>query len=315
MQRSKSTILLAALVALGIAPRAFGLAPSPDVVTGQHFVYLSTPNMDYEVSDYGWSDSWLVPATGTYSAATDVLSGDDAANLHYSIGGVAKGGNGWLTTLLDNGTLNPTHATGSTWAVTTPTADASQNTSSATSVIQQTSDGVQVTITTTVSGSTLRQTYDVKNIGNNTLTNLVFADYLNFHPNGSQTHTAANDSIVQQTVTGAMYFTSGSPAVSFVSNGYVQGDSFPAEWDIGTQSDVVAAVEAGTGYNDAAGPLGPNDVAAAIGYNVASLAPGQDAIFAINKGLGTPPVPEPASLCLLASGISIALLARSKRIR
>ena len=158
MQRSLFPRPFTVLSLLAFASTAFGTAPpvpSPSLFNGQHVIFLSSPNMDYAVSDYGWSDTWLVPPQTSYPASShDLLTGDDAANIHYTgmpvdttPGNTTKG---WLTPLLDDGTADPSVPTGSVWTVLSGTSNSSNDTATATST---TTDGnLVVTITTTLNG-------------------------------------------------------------------------------------------------------------------------------------------------------------------
>jgi len=328
------TPVVATLAALTLATSAFGTAPpapTSGFPAGEHVIFLSSPNMNYLVSDFGWSDSWLTPPQLVYpTSSVDVLTGDDAANIHYTINGqqMPAVGHGWLTHTIDGGTGDPSTNTGSAWTVLTPTPNSANDKSSATSVVTDTN--LVVTITTTLTGLTLRQTYHITNNTSNLITNLNLADYLNFHPGGTAKYGNIKDTVqpknfgVAQVLTagaGSLYFSLGSPQPSqpdpipLVADGYMGGDRFPDAWTIGAVSDVLDNVDSQK-YNDAYGPTSSTggDVAGAFDFNLGTLQPGASVDISINKGLGDPPVPEPASLGLLACG-ALTLLHRKQRIR
>lgn len=130
MKTMPSAILAAAVFAVCMPVRvAVAAATAPctavDSMPLIDIIPLRNAVATYCVSDYGWSDAWFVGSVpARYDARVDVLSGDDAPNLHFGIRGGAPSavasGSGWISPVLDGGTLTASHATGSTWTVTTP---------------------------------------------------------------------------------------------------------------------------------------------------------------------------------------------------
>ena len=99
---------------LMLASNAAAVATPPctpaGAFAGMDIIPLSNGSATYCVSDYGWSDAWFVGTSPVaYNRRIDVLSGDDAPNLHFGIkGGEAPGavsGFGWISPILDGGGL------------------------------------------------------------------------------------------------------------------------------------------------------------------------------------------------------------------
>src|SRR5215831_12063903 len=80
---------------------------------GETVIPLSNGQITYCISDFGWSDTWLLGTPATYNLALDLLSGDDAFNLKYNTpAGLLGPGTGWLSPSLDAGTLSAQDAPG-----------------------------------------------------------------------------------------------------------------------------------------------------------------------------------------------------------
>lgn len=285
----------------------------------------------YCVSDYGWSNTWYTtgsdgtkPIPSVYTEEFDLFSGDDAVNLSFStLEGTLSTpvtGSGWLTPTLDAGALFPFYPTGSEWTVVNPVAYVTPGDESATqSMIRLALTGlgsVDVTIDTQILGDGgVKQFYTIQNNADTFLTDLVFTDYFNFHPNGS---------LVAATKEGTTSFngekvtTTGNKLLpSFVGNGTMNlidengALLVPTVVDIGC-ADVlgfdldctgvgatIPRVEAGA-YNGLTGPLGPGDYAAALGYAPGNLlGPEESITFGVEKHV----VPAPGSLALFGLGL------------
>ena len=133
-------MLLTPLVVLG-----GNVAPCSAGAVGENVLPVTNGITTYCVSDYGWSDTWLVGSPSTYHQYVDMLSGDDALNLLYNTPANGVGsGLGWLSPSLDAGTLSATSVQ-SRYSVVT--ALHMTGAGSSESVIQNT-DGLRVTIDT-----------------------------------------------------------------------------------------------------------------------------------------------------------------------
>ena len=172
--------------ALGIPPCASVLLmPSISIIP------LTNGSSTYCLSDYGWSDTWFVASAPVrHDPRLDVLSGDDAPNLHFGIRGGAPStvlsGFGWLSPVIDAGMLESVHLTGSPWVVTAPVHFTVFDTT-AESMLHHPA-GMDLLITTSIDpvGQGITQTFELINAtADLTFEDIVLADYFNFHPNGS----------------------------------------------------------------------------------------------------------------------------------
>jgi hypothetical protein len=274
-------------------------------IAGENIIPIHTPDMTYCVSDYGWSDTWLIPASTVYDPAMDALSGDDAANLHFNIGGVPSAGNGWLSPGLDAGALMVSYATGSPWVVVVPVdwiGGGPTGTSITQSVIHHPAFGIDIRITTSAFDTVMNQTYDIFNNGTFMLEDLVLADYFNYHPNGS-TAGAATTGTVEYSA-GTLSFT-GGPGGGALSDATLFGAFIDSAHAVGTPGGVIAMTETMT-LDGSAGQLGPGDVAGTLAWELGDLTPGSMVSFTLTKT-----IPEPASLYMLAFGA--VLMAHRRR--
>jgi len=184
--------LISAFLGVGVGFAA-GIAPCTDGVAAwnETIIPVRSSAMTYCVSDYGWSDSWFRSGTiSSYNGQADVLSGDDALNLRWS-GGAAAPTNGWLGPSLDADRTNTSAAVnnrGTSWTVTTPVHHII-GTSVAQSVISHAS-GLQIVLTTTVTGLRTDIRLDITNNGPLAVTNLQVGDYFRYHPNGSTSNSS-----------------------------------------------------------------------------------------------------------------------------
>jgi hypothetical protein len=284
----------------------------------------------YCVSDWGSSDVWY-PTAGPpfYDILFDAFSGDDAANLRFSINGVLRSGTGWLPPILDAGLRGPSYNTNSAWLV-----DLGLGPSGGDPQTSLISNGnVLVTITTGVTGFTgdeIYQDYTIKNDGGSALQNVRFADYFNYHPNGSSNGgyllgTATYDGLAGIFIkgdvanpnflkTGQMCFTVvGSTDCSLLSSAHDIGD---AQIGVAFAADPIRHVE-DNAYNGVDGPFGPGDVAGSLAYDFGDIAPGDQVQIRVLKG-GVLPVqesPEPGTLVLLACGVGLLACRAGLRAR
>jgi hypothetical protein len=306
-QYSGIKIRYAACLSILFANGLFAAATPPCSSGANHETILPVKNtiQAYCISDYGWSDSWFFSNPASYDGHKDVLSGDDALFVRYTVGaGNTPGhGNGFLSPSMDRGTLNPIDI-GSNWSVVQSLAythayDATK------SVIQDATDHLVLSIMTQVIGPQVSLRFTFTNNGAQSINNLRFGDYWNYHPNGSKNGTTESlqGTTSYSTSTGDVTTTGNKALASFISDGTVFGQRKPDVHQIGTISNVLNAVNTNT-FAGANGPLGPGDYAAAIAWDLGSLAPGKSTSFAITKEFGTP---EPSTMVLL--GLGCALMA------
>lgn len=288
-------ILLAATPAFGqvgvVPPCTPGLA-------GESVIPIHTPNMTYCVSDYGWSDAWLIPDSMVYDPIQDALSGDDAANLHFNIDGVPAAGNGWLTPGLDAGALAVSYATGSPWEVLGANSvdwigGGPTGTSITRSIIHHPVFGIDIRITTSAFDSVMNQTYEIFNNGPFVLEDLVLADYLNYHPNGSTAGLASSGTV--QYSAGTLSYT-GGPGGGALSDAVMFGEFLDSAHAVGTPGTIIPMTEMMT-LDGSVGPIGPADVAGTLAWDLGNLDPGGAVSFTVTKA-----IPEPASLWMMAIG-------------
>lgn len=303
------TILTALAVngAFAIGAYAVSVPPCTAGAAGENLLPVQSSQITYCISDFGWSDTWLMGNPAAYSQPLDVLSGDDAFNLNYVALGGHGSGLGWLTPSLDGGTLSP-HPVPSVWSVITPVHYTGP--SSAESTIGD-ADGLQITFDTTAIGLGAQISLTITNTSPLTLTGLQLADYFNFHPNGS---VAPNNDLgttsIQDlgTASGKCVVTTGVVASpSFLMNGFLCGSRPPTNYDLGstTVSPTVESDVQNIFYNNVMGPLGPGDYAAALEWDLGNLGPGQTIVFAVGKSLDPVIIPEPVSVSLLAGALAL----------
>lgn len=294
-------------------------------MTGMDIIPLSNGSATYCVSDYGWTDTWFVgTAPATYEAGFDVLSGDDSPNLHFGIlGGLpfpAASGFGWITPVMDVGTLTASVPTGSVWTVTTPVHSTGPTT--AESLVHHPL-GLDLLITTGLDpvGQEITQRFRFTNTTTGTtFTDLRFADYFNFHPNGSTALDAQKGTVTYDPLSGITI--TGPDDGTLIANGSMRGErvddahgrngpflALPIDvWDM-VQTNV---------YLDpgAAFAVGPGDVAGALAWDLGDLAPGAAVdftIFKLAEPLTPAAAPEPGVLALFATGLFWILRRRGLR--
>jgi hypothetical protein len=294
----------------GMCLFATTLPPCTAGAAGENIIPVLSGMTTYCVSDFGWSDTWLMGSPTAYNQGLDLFSGDDAFNLYYNspTNGVGAGA-GWLSPSLDAGTGAPTSVP-SKYSVVTPVHSTGAN--SAESVIQN-PDGLQITIDTYAIGMGVQETLSITNVSSSTITGLALADYFNFHPNGSlpadlQLGTTSIQNGCVQTV-GLM------SATTFLTNGFMCGVTAPTAYEVGFAdgSDPVWLDVQNLSYLDNTGPVGPGNTAGALEWDLGSVAPGATVMFAVGKNLDPvlPPVPEPSSVALMIAGGLLLIVRRS----
>lgn len=289
-----------------------------------NIVPISNGLATYCVSDYGWSDAWFVgSAPVVYDPRLDVLSGDDAPNLHFGIRGGARweeaSGFGWISPVMDGGFLEPIRPTGSPWTVTTPVS-LLMGTTTATSVVSH-PIGLELAIETTLEpgGQEIRQTFTLSNVSTAlTFEDIVFADYFNFHPNGSDVDNFRLGTMTYSPLGGLRV--TGPDDGTLIAFGSMRGervdDWHGTNFTFATVPDIAIDQAQTLIYPDQTLPdeaftAGPGDAAGSLAWRLDPLAPGESVSFTIFK-LAEPlgRVVEPGALWLLSLGLLTAALVR-----
>ena len=301
------------------------------VFAGMDIIPLANGSATYCVSDYGWSDAWFVgTAPAAYDPRFDVLSGDDAPNLHFAIkGGAAPpgavSGFGWISPIMDGGALAPSLLTGSPWTVTTPV-HFTAGTTAAQSLVHHPL-GLDLLITTSLdpTGQEITQRFRITNTTTGTIFDrLRFADYFNFHPNGSTAANASKGSVSYNPLSGITI--TGPDDGTLIANGSMRGERVDDAHGISLPSQTIPLpvldmvqtdTYPGPGFTPIDVASGPGDVAGGLAWDLVELAPGAFVEFSIFK-LADPltdgtSMPEPASGLMLGGGLLILLASRRSR--
>src|SRR6185312_4907523 len=284
-----------AVTLASIHAHAAAVQPCTPGAANENIIGVSNGVTTYCVSDFGWSDTWLLGTPRTYSQTVDLLSGDDAFNLYYNAppGGTGAG-SGWLSPSLDQGTLKA-QIIPSNWTVIQPVH--ATGPASAESVIGN-ADGLVITIDTTSVGSGVQLSLTIVNTSISTITGLELADYFDFHPNGSDPPGNQDGTTSYQN---GCIVTTGIPGPNFLANGFMCGVRTPDNHEVGfdTGPTTVWNDVQNLSYLNNDGPIGPGATAGALEWNLGSLAPGAQVQFSVGKNnIPTDPIPEPGSIYL-----------------
>ena len=303
---------------------AAGVGPCTDGANNETVLPVRNSQTTYCTSEFGWSDTWFKGFHNVYNQQLDVFSGEDSFNIRW----IGMTGSGWLSPSMDAGTTVPTNV-GSPWQVYQAIDYITPGNETATRSIIRHPDGLEATITTSLLGTQLAINFVFRNLNTSgSFNGLVFADYFNFHPNGSL---HGNQSTRQGTTSylatcpanfgpcsGAIYTTGNRGLSTFISNGYLFGERAPDAHAVGYASNVpgngqtlFAQLAAGT-INGSSGPVGPGDTAGVLAYNLGSLAAGQSTSFTFYKGLEAES-PEPGTWALMLSGFCALIACRGRR--
>lgn len=259
-------------------------------------------NQTYCQTAYGWSDTWFATSQpAAYDQHLDVLSGDNAPALIYRTATEEIGsGNQYniISPWLDGGSLNAQYL-GSDWEVVN---DIVVNGNQGTSTI--TLNGLDATITTTVGLSGVTEAFRFVNNTADDIVELVFSDYFNFHPNGSDPGDIDCPSTSYNAGTG-MVTTTGANSLgcaALVPQGVMWGSMLPTTWDLGLATGVLLNMSNNT-FNQALGPV-QGDGAAVLVWNLGRLNKGESVEFTIHKDTVVPEaIPAPGSIALLSIGL------------
>ena len=287
------------------------LAPCVSGITGESVIPVIGPSSTYCVSDFGWSDLWLYSSPAGPLQSLDILSGDDALNVTYTTppGGVSPG-KGWLSPSLDAGNRVQTNV-GSDWTVldsvfyTSPTSARSR-------IIDP--NGLMATIDTSVMGPGIQITVSFTNTSQVAITNLQLSDYFNFHPNGTVDPNYRDATTSYQN--GCIVSTGLMSDPSFLTNGFMCGSSLPSSFDVGQAEGNFTIWKEVQNHSlqGIAGPVGPDDTAGALEWNLGTLNPGATVAFAIGKNVEPQlPTPEPSAFALMGLGLVGAILTLRRR--
>ena len=325
-----ATTLLAAML---VSPaHAVGTPPCSTVLDmpAINIIPLTNDSSTYCVSDYGWSDAWFVASEPVrFDPRLDVLSGDDAPNLHFGIRDddpwPVVSGFGWISPVIDGGELEPVHVTGSPWTVTTPVHFTVFD-STAESLVHHPA-GMDLLITTSIDplGQGITQTFVLTNATVDlTFEDIVLADYFNFHPNGSTPENFRKGTATYSPLGGIRI--TGPDDGTLIANGSMRGErvddlhgsnaSFPGVPDIAFDMVQTLTYPDPT-LPDALFTAGPGDAAGGLAWRLDPLGPGDRASFSIFK-LAEPlmggGVAAPAGLPLMvAAGICALIASRHAR--
>ncbi len=236
------------------------------------------------VSDYGWSDTAFgPPIPDVYDQSLDLLSGDYAYNLRYSIDDVVVSGKGWLTPGMDAGALIPSYPTGSRWTVIDPIHYIFV-TRMAQSHIFQPDDGLDLIITTQVDNNVMTQTLELTNNGINTI-KFIGTLYGNGHPNGSlPTNPALFSGNVSFLPDGSLV-TTGPRDSSYIADMrfFLTGWVDAHDTGFADLNDVIGRIENDTLNNR--DEFGPDDVAGALRWSGGTLNPGESRTWSLGMEL------------------------------
>lgn len=285
---------------------AVGVPPCTDAGT-MSIIPLTHAGATYCVSDYGWSDAWFVgSAPVIYDPRLDVLSGDDAPNLHFGIlgGPPDVSGFGWISPIMDGGTLMPSLPTGSPWEVVTAV-HYTVGSTTAESLVRHPL-GLDMLITTSLDpvGQEITQRFAITNTTpGTTFSGLRLADYFNFHPNGSTAENAQKGTVTYSPMGGISI--TGPDDGTLIANGSMRGERVDDAHGRNDPSFVTLPIAVldmvqSNVYLDpgAAFAPGPGDVAGALAWDLGDLAPGDTVEFSVFKladPLEPTPAPEPGT--------------------
>jgi hypothetical protein len=201
------------------------------------------------------------------------MSGDDAPNLRWS--GTSGVGNGWLGPSIDRGTLQPQNSGQANWSVAPGGGlHYTVGNTQAQSTIRNTTAGLQVVITTTVTGLTANLRFDITNTNaSTTITNLLIGDYFNFHPNGSST-SEGSSTVGDQRNQGRSYYLAGTDprCRAGVACIYAEGNQSRADfisngrmWGSLVSGSTVTPVNPTNWRLGSAGPFNPTNPSSPLG--------------------------------------------------
>ena len=315
---------LASLLMIAIPMFAAGVGPCTDGANNETILPVRNSLTTYCTSDFGWSDTWFRGFQNVYNQQLDVFFGEDSFNLRW----IGMTGSGWLSPSMDAGTTVPVNV-GSPWSIFQAINYITPGVETGTRSIIVHPAGLEATITTTLQGTLLTINFLFRNTNpTGAFNGLIFADYFNFHPNGSL---HGNQSTAQGTTAylaacpaqlgpcaGALYTTGNTNLSTFVANGLLYGERAPDSHAVGYASSVPTGQTAlftelanGT-INGASGPVGPGDTAGILGYNLGSLAAGDTTSFTFYKQLDTS-LPEPGTWALMLTGLGAMAVLRRRR--
>lgn len=310
--------LFAALLIVFLLPirAAFGQVIPPCTPAGAlNIIPLANPHATYCVSDYGWSDTWFVgTAPAAYDPRHDVLSGDDSPNLHFGIKGgeppPVVSGFGWISPLMDGGGPTAGFATGSPWTVVSAVHATGMTT--AESLVRHPL-GIDMLITTSLDpvGQEVTQRFAITNTtGATTFSDLLFADYFNYHPNGSDAANVLKGTVSYDPLSGITI--TGVDDGTLIATGSMRGERIDDAHGrngplLALPIDVLDMVQTSDYHDPGAGiAVGPGNVAGGLAWGLGDLAPGDTVEFTVFK-LAAPLalVPEPETYAMTLAGLGL----------